>query len=125
MVQAAVHAGLVHFVGAVQGLQIPSQTSSCSAKQPLTAVNMLYNVVPQAKPKADLDPSTKIIFVLGGPGSGKGTQCAKIAEKYNCVHLSTGATLHACAVRSACQHLQPARADCHARAVSGSIRHWQ
>merc|ERR1712154_164430 len=24
----------------------------------------------------------QIIFVLGGPGSGKGTQCAKIAEKY-------------------------------------------
>lgn len=31
-----------------------------------------------------------IIFVLGGPGSGKGTQCAKIAEKYNFLHLSAG-----------------------------------
>ena len=36
--------------------------------------------------------STKplIIFVLGGPGSGKGTQCAKIQEKFNFEHLSTG-----------------------------------
>merc|ERR1711965_1109665 len=31
-----------------------------------------------------------IIFVLGGPGSGKGTQCAKIVEKYGLCHLSTG-----------------------------------
>merc|ERR1712168_1114538 len=31
-----------------------------------------------------------IIFVLGGPGSGKGTQCEKIVEKYGFCHLSTG-----------------------------------
>lgn len=36
--------------------------------------------------------STKplIVFVLGGPGSGKGTQCAKIKEKFHFEHLSTG-----------------------------------
>jgi adenylate kinase len=34
--------------------------------------------------------SLKIFFVLGGPGSGKGTQCAKIAEKYGFAHISTG-----------------------------------
>jgi adenylate kinase len=31
-----------------------------------------------------------IIFVLGGPGSGKGTQCEKLRDKYGFVHLSTG-----------------------------------
>merc|ERR1712166_527787 len=31
-----------------------------------------------------------LIFVLGGPGSGKGTQCAKIAEDYGFVHMSAG-----------------------------------
>lgn len=31
-----------------------------------------------------------IIFVLGGPGSGKGTQCDKIVAKYGFCHLSTG-----------------------------------
>jgi pantothenate kinase len=42
-------------------------------------------------PTQDLDPkTTTVIFVLGGPGSGKGTQCAKIADKYGCKHLSTG-----------------------------------
>ena len=27
---------------------------------------------------------------IGGPGSGKGTQCDKIVEKYGFTHLSTG-----------------------------------
>ncbi|XP_067876933.1 adenylate kinase isoenzyme 5-like isoform X2 [Heterodontus francisci] len=33
---------------------------------------------------------TKIIFVIGGPGSGKGSQCVKMMEKYGFTHLSTG-----------------------------------
>ncbi|XP_021079462.1 adenylate kinase isoenzyme 1 isoform X1 [Mesocricetus auratus] len=37
----------------------------------------------------------KIIFVVGGPGSGKGTQCEKIVEKYGYTHLSTGDLLRA------------------------------
>ncbi|EPZ30970.1 ADK-domain-containing protein [Rozella allomycis CSF55] len=32
----------------------------------------------------------KIIFVLGGPGSGKGTQCEKISNEFGYAHLSTG-----------------------------------
>ncbi|XP_006888658.1 PREDICTED: adenylate kinase isoenzyme 5 [Elephantulus edwardii] len=35
----------------------------------------------------------KIIFIIGGPGSGKGTQCAKLVEKYGFTHLSTGELL--------------------------------
>lgn len=31
---------------------------------------------------------SNIIFVLGGPGSGKGTQCEKLAQKYGFTHLS-------------------------------------
>ncbi|XP_074067182.1 adenylate kinase isoenzyme 1 isoform X2 [Macrotis lagotis] len=34
--------------------------------------------------------NSKIIFVVGGPGSGKGTTCEKIIEKYGYTHLSTG-----------------------------------
>ena len=30
------------------------------------------------------------VFVLGGPGSGKGTQCALIKAKYGYTHLSSG-----------------------------------
>ncbi|KAI8610605.1 adenylate kinase-domain-containing protein, partial [Chytriomyces sp. MP71] len=36
-----------------------------------------------------------IIFVLGGPGSGKGTQCEKLAKEFNFTHLSTGDLLRA------------------------------
>jgi UMP-CMP kinase family protein len=31
-----------------------------------------------------------VVYVLGGPGSGKGTQCHKIVSDYGFVHLSTG-----------------------------------
>ncbi|XP_072096301.1 adenylate kinase isoenzyme 1-like isoform X2 [Mobula birostris] len=37
----------------------------------------------------------KIIFVVGGPGSGKGTQCEKVVQKYGYTHLSTGDLLRA------------------------------
>ncbi|NXI51359.1 KAD5 kinase, partial [Chloroceryle aenea] len=33
---------------------------------------------------------SNIIFVVGGPGSGKGSQCEQLAEKYGFTHLSTG-----------------------------------
>lgn len=32
----------------------------------------------------------KVIFVLGGPGAGKGTQCANIVKEFGFVHLSAG-----------------------------------
>ena len=38
---------------------------------------------------ADADKVT-VLFVIGGPGSGKGTQCALIKDKYKYEHLSTG-----------------------------------
>ncbi|KAI1613646.1 cytidylate kinase [Exophiala viscosa] len=31
-----------------------------------------------------------ILFVLGGPGSGKGTQCANLVRDYGFIHLSAG-----------------------------------
>jgi len=36
-----------------------------------------------------------IIFVVGGPGSGKGTQCEKIVNKYGFSHFSSGDLLRA------------------------------
>jgi UMP-CMP kinase len=35
-------------------------------------------------------PKPQVLFVLGGPGAGKGTQCAKIVADYGFVHLSAG-----------------------------------
>ena len=36
-----------------------------------------------------------VVFVLGGPGAGKGTQCAKIVEAFGYAHLSAGDLLRA------------------------------
>nr|CAD7402832.1 unnamed protein product [Timema cristinae]CAD7428356.1 unnamed protein product [Timema monikensis] len=36
-----------------------------------------------------------VVFVLGGPGAGKGTQCANIVKEYGFVHLSAGDLLRA------------------------------
>merc|ERR1712066_909293 len=37
----------------------------------------------------------RLIFVVGGPGSGKGTQCEQLVNKYKFEHLSTGDLLRA------------------------------
>lgn len=34
-----------------------------------------------------------ILFIVGGPGSGKGTQCENIQKKIACEHISTGGVL--------------------------------
>jgi len=41
------------------------------------------------------DAKLPVIWVLGGPGSGKGTQCDKIVAKYGYTHLSSGDLLRA------------------------------
>lgn len=35
----------------------------------------------------------KVFFVLGGPGAGKGTQCGKLSDEYDILHLSAGELL--------------------------------
>lgn len=45
--------------------------------------------------KADM-PTCPVMFVMGGPGSGRGTQCKKLVERYpDFVHLSMGDILRA------------------------------
>ncbi|CAN8099578.1 unnamed protein product [Discula destructiva] len=36
-----------------------------------------------------------VIFVLGGPGAGKGTQCTRLVDRYGFTHLSAGDLLRA------------------------------
>jgi UMP-CMP kinase len=48
--------------------------------------------VAAALPRAHIAcaPSPRVVFVLGGPGAGKGTQCARLVEEFGFVHLSAG-----------------------------------
>lgn len=36
-----------------------------------------------------------VVFILGGPGSGKGTQCSKLVQEFGLLHLSAGDLLRA------------------------------
>jgi len=45
--------------------------------------------------EGDLTTPPFVVFVAGGPGCGKGTQCAKIRDEFNLVHLSTGDLMRA------------------------------
>ncbi|KAJ1395428.1 UMP-CMP kinase [Sesbania bispinosa] len=42
-----------------------------------------------------LEKNPTVVFVLGGPGSGKGTQCANIVQNFGYTHLSAGDLLRA------------------------------
>ncbi|KAG5928107.1 hypothetical protein E4U42_001268 [Claviceps africana] len=49
-----------------------------------------------ARPTPTFSPSdVTVVFVLGGPGAGKGTQCANLVDKYGFIHLSAGDLLRA------------------------------
>ncbi|RHZ81811.1 hypothetical protein Glove_117g573 [Diversispora epigaea] len=57
-----------------------------------------YIFIPKEKGKDKMSVSranlskddVTVVFVLGGPGSGKGTQCAKLVQDFGFVHLSAG-----------------------------------
>jgi len=52
-----------------------------------------------AAPKKDTPTfsptNVTVLFVLGGPGAGKGTQCANLVRDYKFTHLSAGDLLRA------------------------------
>lgn len=58
------------------------------------SVTMPFACFPARSPKTSKS-STEVVFVLGGPGSGKGTQCARIVTEFGYVHLSAGDLLRA------------------------------
>ncbi|KAL2756344.1 hypothetical protein ACRALDRAFT_2104153 [Sodiomyces alcalophilus JCM 7366] len=49
-----------------------------------------------SKPTPTFSPeTTTVLFVLGGPGAGKGTQCAHLVKNHGFTHLSAGDLLRA------------------------------
>lgn len=54
----------------------------------------------------------KAIFVLGGPGSGKGTNCERLAEEFGFIHLSAGELLRSKRSWDRNRKIPERRADC-------------
>ena len=50
---------------------------------------------PNKPTRSKASKSTKLIFVLGGPGCGKGTNCSMLKETYKFEHVSSGDLLRA------------------------------
>lgn len=64
------------------GLSKDEHKLACAACGNGDIEDLVAAVTPKSKPR--------VLFVLGGPGSGKGTQCAILADKFDVVHLSAG-----------------------------------
>lgn len=66
-----------------------SNTSAFASQQPHPTENAA-GAPPQQQSGAEVFDSSKVtvIFVLGGPGAGKGTQCANMVKDYGFKHLS-------------------------------------
>lgn len=61
----------------------------------LEKLNCFSKAPPAAAPEEPEEKKFRVVFVLGGPGSGKGTMCGRIVDKYGWVHLSAGDLLRA------------------------------
>jgi ABC-type ATPase involved in cell division len=58
----------------------------------LRSVFALYQQVPNILSRVAVMMKPQVVFVLGGPGAGKGTQCTKITEvgRLARVHVNSG-----------------------------------
>ncbi|AGO11417.1 AaceriACR170Cp [[Ashbya] aceris (nom. inval.)] len=67
----------------------------------LAAGTTFYSIMYQKAPPRELQETedksarplpadTSVVFVLGGPGSGKGTQCSRLVERMQFVHVGAG-----------------------------------
>lgn len=61
--------------------------ASLTQHQPADPVGHLISFLDNRKNRGT---DNRVIFVLGGPGSGKGTVCARLVQQYGCKHLSAG-----------------------------------
>lgn len=84
----------------------PNPTSASAAATQLPANATTSTPTPAFNPS-----DVTVIFVLGGPGAGKGTQCARLVRDYGFTHLSAGDLLRAEQDRPGSQYGQLIR-DC-------------
>jgi hypothetical protein len=87
----AVFANLVETNPETQTIKSQTTSHHTTMAPPTNADKKLANLPAPNREKPLLSPSeAAIIFVLGGPGSGKGTQCAKLVKDFGFKHLSAG-----------------------------------
>lgn len=71
-----------------------SSAPAAAVKSKRQSKPKIWGVIPKIEaPASSLKSRSTVpkhVIVMGGPASGKGTQCQAIAEKYGLVHLSTG-----------------------------------
>ncbi|ETO36623.1 hypothetical protein RFI_00439 [Reticulomyxa filosa] len=58
-------------------------------KSSLAAIDNILQFL-EEKRSESTHKKPQVVFVLGGPGAGKGTQCQKIVDEFGIVHLSAG-----------------------------------
>jgi len=84
-------------------LQTPSDTLHGHKNTTDTTLVPASSPIEAKKPAFDHN-DVAVIFVLGGPGAGKGTESAALVEEYDFVHLSAGDLLRAEQAREGSQH---------------------
>ncbi|GAA5903727.1 bifunctional uridylate/adenylate kinase [Sporobolomyces salmoneus] len=80
-------------------LGAPASTSASASSSSATPASSSSSPGPAFDPK-----QVTVIFVLGGPGAGKGTQCARLVQEHQFVHLSAGDLLRAEQARSGSEY---------------------
>ena len=84
---------------AAAGLMAPTNAAKAEAAAPVarseSTLDRIRSMASQIPGLESLAPTYHVVFVLGGPGSGKGTQCANLVEEFGVVHLSAGDLLRA------------------------------
>lgn len=99
--------GTVGFLGALKLVGEKKSRGEMSEEQ--------YEALKAQPKKRAFDPKEAfVVFVLGGPGSGKGTQCANIVRDYNFCHLSAGDLLRAEQQRPGSKHGELIRSNIQA-----------
>lgn len=84
--------GKILFVLGLLAVGSTVAAASFTKKDPVAALEPHKNPKPKAVFK---DGEIDVVFVLGGPGSGKGTQSEKLVNDYSFVHLAAGDLLRA------------------------------
>ena len=69
---------------------LPDKEPEIEAPKSLQQIKAPKKTIPVFSPK-----DVTVIFVLGGPGAGKGTQCANLVRDFSFTHLSAGDLLRA------------------------------